>query len=77
MNFKKWLEASGGSGGIGSGIHPVKQNPLSYQGAFPIYHNKNNTDPSNQNGKLPPLRTRDEKTKNPTTYLGKKIKKLS
>ncbi len=80
INFRKWLEASGGSGGVGSGIHPPKQKPLLYKGALPDYHSKSGTDPSNQNGKLPPVSKESKKRKywgeNPTTYMGKEIKEL-
>lgn len=58
MNFKKWLEVGMGGGGIGGGIEPIKQNPLSLPGAWQDYHLDNSKEKTNTKGKLPPVKLR-------------------
>lgn len=58
MNFKKWLEVGMGGGGVGGGIDPVKQNPLSFQGAWQDYHLNDSKEKTNAKGKLPPIKSR-------------------
>lgn len=39
MNFKKWLEVGMGSGGVGSGLEPIKS-LIPIPGAFQTYEKK-------------------------------------
>ena len=53
MNFKKWLEVGMGSGGVGSGIEPIKS-LIPLPGAFQTYEkkekiNKNKNEKNNNN----------------------------
>jgi hypothetical protein len=63
MGFKKWLLEVGGGGGPGGGLTPPLQNPLSNQGAFADYHGESERDPSNPDGKLPPVKKNKKRPK--------------
>lgn len=56
MNFKKWLfEVGMGGGGPGGGMEPPQQVPTQMSGAWATYSAPSESDPSNQNGELPPI----------------------
>lgn len=63
MGFKKWLLEVGGTGGLGSGISPPLLSGTTEQGAFADYYGKEDTNPQNQNGKLPPIAAKKTKSK--------------
>lgn len=59
MNFKRWLfEVGMGGGGAGGGMEPPKQDPTQMSGAWATYSSPSEADPSNQNGQLPPTKSR-------------------
>lgn len=61
MEFKKWLFE------IGGGIEPPLQKTTLYQGAFADFHGRDQTDPANPSGNLPPV------AKNPDeSYIGRR-----
>jgi len=55
MDFKSWLvEVGMGGGGVGSGMTPPLQRPDVT--AMADYHGKEQTDPRDPNGQLPPVK---------------------
>lgn len=50
MNFKKWLEVGMGSGGVGSGIEPIKS-LIPLPGAFQTYEKKEKINKNKKNEK--------------------------
>lgn len=63
MEFKRWLLEFGGDGGVGGGLVPPMQNPLSEKGAFSDHYDDSNKDSRNQNGKLPPVKKQKKRPK--------------
>lgn len=60
MEFKRWLaEVGGGGGGVGSGMTPPLQRPD--MSAMADYQGKDQSDPRNPQGKLPPTKPRKKK----------------
>jgi hypothetical protein len=60
MEFKRWLAEVGmGGGGPGSGMTPPLQSPELT--AMADYQGKEQSDPKNPNGKLPPTKPKKKK----------------
>jgi len=60
MEFRRWLlEVGMGGGGVGSGMTPPLQRPDTT--AMQDYHGKEDSDPKNPNGALPPVKKRRRK----------------
>lgn len=56
MHFRDWLLEVGGSGGVGGGLAPPRENPLISAAALSDYHGPEGSDPRNPQGMLPPVK---------------------